>query len=138
MDKWLFFSILALLFWGLWGFFPKVASNYISPESILVYQTLGCLSVVILLFFLPEFEMEFNFKGILFSFLGGVAGTLGSLFFLYAVKTGKLSVVITITALYPMITIFLAVLLLKENLSLKQVVGIIFALVSIVLIAGGE
>lgn len=137
MDKWLFFSLLAFLFWGLWGFFPKIASNCISSENILIYQTLGCLLVVIFIPFLLKFQIEFNLKGVLFSFLGGVAGTLGSLFFLYAVRMGKLSAVITITALYPVVTILLAVFFLKEVLSLKQIAGIILALISIVLIAGG-
>ncbi len=28
MDDWLMFALLALLFWDLWGFFPKLATRF--------------------------------------------------------------------------------------------------------------
>ena len=50
-------------------------------------------------------------------------------------KNGKIINVVTLTALYPLITIILAMLLLKEHIQLKQILGIFLALIAIVLLA---
>ena len=61
-------------------------------------------------------------------------GSLGALFFLHAVSKQKASIVVTATALYPLITIILACLILKEPITLKQGIGIIFALIAMILL----
>jgi transporter family protein len=44
--------------------------------------------------------------------------------------------VVSLTALYPLITIMLAVIFLHETLILKQVIGLCFAVAAIVLLSG--
>ncbi|MBW2966178.1 EamA family transporter [Candidatus Woesearchaeota archaeon] len=136
MGDWLIFAIFALIMWGLWGFFPKLATNYISPKSALIFEVIGALVVGVVVLIVVGFKPEIHSKGITFALLTGIAGTLGALFFLYAISRGKASVVVTTTALYPIITIMLAFLILKEPVSLKQGVGMIFALTAIMLLSG--
>ena len=50
-----------------------------------------------------------------------------------AVVKSKISVIVTMTALYPIISIGLAYLILKEPVTAKEGVGIILAFVAIVL-----
>jgi len=133
MNDWFIFAILALLTWGLWGFFPKLATNYINPKSSLIYMALGTVIVGIIVLFLVGFKPEIHTKGITFAILAGIAGGLGALFFLFAVSRGKLSVVVTTSALYPLVTIILASIILKEPITLKQGIGILFALVAMIL-----
>jgi len=133
MDSWLIFAILALLIWGFWGFFPKLATNYINPKSVLVYEVIGAIIVGIIVLSFIKFKPEFHAKGITFAILTGIAGTLGALFFILAVSRGKTSVVVTTTALYPLVTIILAFLILKEPITLKQGIGMIFALMAMIL-----
>jgi len=135
MNDWFFFSVAALLLWGLWGFFPKLAVNYIDPKSALVYNTIGTVIIGAIVFFLAGFKLEFNTNGITFAILAGAAGALGGLFFLYAVSKGSLPVVVTATALYPIVTIGLAFLILKEPITLKQGLGILFSLIAIMLLS---
>ena len=65
--------------------------------------------------------------------LTGVSGLVGFLFYLTALRTGKASVVITLTALYPFLSTLLAFVILKEPISARKLVGFGFALVAIVL-----
>jgi len=135
MNSWVIFAILALLVWGFWGFFPKLATNYISPKSVLVYEVIGAIIVGMAVLFLINFKPEVNAKGITFAILTGIAGTLGALFFIFAVSRGETSVVVTTTALYPLITIILAFLILKEPITIKQGVGMIFAFAAMMLLS---
>jgi len=135
INSWLIFAILAMLVWGFWGFFPKLATNYLSPKSVLVYEVIGAIIVGMAVLFLVKFKPEVNARGITFAILTGIAGTLGALFFIFAVSSGKTSVVVTTTALYPLITIILAFLILKEPITVKQGIGMIFAFAAIMLLA---
>ena len=135
MNSWVIFAILALLVWGFWGFFPKLATNYISPKSVLVYEVIGAIIVGMAVLFLVNFKPEVNAKGITFAILTGIAGTLGALFFIFAVSRGETSVVVTTTALYPLITIILAFLILKEPITMKQGIGMIFAFAAMMLLS---
>ena len=135
MNDWVIFAILALLVWGFWGFFPKLATNYISPKSVLVYEVIGAIIVGVAVLFLVNFKPEVNAKGITFAILTGIAGTLGALFFIFAVSRGETSVVVTTTALYPLITIILAFLILKEPITMKQGIGMIFAFAAMMLLS---
>jgi hypothetical protein len=45
MDSWFFWTILAMVTFGAWGFFPKLDVNYICPKSALIYQVPGGLLV---------------------------------------------------------------------------------------------
>lgn len=135
MTDWFLFALIALLMYGLWGFFPKVAIKYISPKSILIYEVVGGLIIGLIVLFYIGFKPEIHTKGITFAILTGIAGAIGTLFFFFALLRGKLSVVVTMTALYPVVTILLAFIILQEPVTLKQGIGIIFALVAIVLLS---
>ena len=135
MNDWLIFAILAMLVWGFWGFFPKLATNYLSPKSVLVYEVIGAVIVGVVVLFLVNFKPKVNTKGITFAILTGIAGSMGALFFIFAVSRGETSVVVTTTALYPLITIALAFLILKEPVTLKQGVGMIFAFAAMILLS---
>ena len=59
----------------------------------------------------------------------------GTLCFFAAAERGKISLVVSVTALYPLITIILAALFLKEPLTLKHLAGMACALVAILLLS---
>ncbi len=135
MNHWFTMAAAALLLYGFWGFFPKLAVNHISPRSALVYEVGGALLVGLIVLGMVQFKPDVHPKGILFAALTGITGMLGTLFFFSAVDKGKVSVVVSMTALYPLISIALAVLVLHEPISAKQAAGMALALVAIFLLA---
>jgi uncharacterized membrane protein len=68
---------------------------------------------------------------------GGVLDVLANALYLLATHHGPLSVVVTLSSLYPASTVVLALVVLGERLSAQQGVGIGCALLAVLLIAGG-
>ena len=141
MENWFFLMLMVLVFWGLWAFFPKVALLYIKDtRSITLYETMGVatagLAILVWIFARGE-RPEFHATGFIFAFLTGVFAIAGLFLFISAMVTGKASIIITITALYPIVSVPLCYFLLKEPLSPRQGIGIVFALVAVILVAGG-
>jgi drug/metabolite transporter (DMT)-like permease len=66
----------------------------------------------------------------------GVVDMAANAFYLTATRFGPLSVMITLTSLYPASTVILARVVLGERLNAWQVVGVVCALAAIVLIVG--
>jgi len=136
MHNWLIYALMATAIYGFWGFFPKLASDYLDPKSAMVYQTLGTVVGALVILATLRFRLPVQGKGITFSMLAGIAGVVGTQFLLMALNEGKASLVVPVTALYPIGVILLAVFILKETLTLRQVCGIFLSLVSIFLLAG--
>ena len=136
MEGWVFWTLLAMVTFGAWGFFPKLAVIYITPQSALIYQVIGGLLVGIVGLAMIKFKPETHPLGIIYALLTGITGVLGTLFYYAAASKGQISIVVSLTALYPLITILLAVIFLHETLVLKQIIGLCFAVAAILLLAG--
>jgi len=133
MQQWLVYSLLALVMWGIWGFLPKVALTQFKPESVLLWQGIGAaFSTLVFYFFTPSLQTVT--PGIYAAIGTGIFAFVGSLFFIFALATGKTSAVVTLTALYPLVTIFLAIFFLGETITLRMFLGIIFAVIAIYLL----
>ncbi len=113
-----------------------MATNHMPPRSVYIVSALGAIGVVLALAVTTRFTLEATVEGSLFAAIAGVCSALGGLLFLHAVSRGEASVVITFTALYPVVTIVLSFTLLNEVITLKQGIGIVLALFSMVLLVG--
>ena len=67
----------------------------------------------------------------------GFVDALANFFWAIAATRGMLSLVSVIGALYPAVTVLLAVMLLKERPQLVQSIGVVLAIVGVVLISAG-
>lgn len=135
MTAWLPSALFALLAFGLWGLFTKLAILYIDSKSALVFQTLGVFIVGFIALTVMDFKLTTNIKGLSYGLLTGIAYGIGCLFYFIAADRGKIVTVVTLTALYPLVTILLSYLLLHEAVTWKQLSGIGFALLAIYLMS---
>lgn len=136
MHNWFFWTILSMVTFGVWGFFSKLAVNFISPQSAVIYQVAGGLVIGIASLGLLNFRPETHPMGILFAILTGITGVLGTLFYYMAATRGQIAIIAGVTGLYPLVTILLAMVFLHETLVLKQVLGLCCAVAAIILLAG--
>ena len=135
-PAWLVPAVAALLLWGIWGLFQKLATNQMPPRNVYLAGAMGAIAAVLAMLATSQFPLQVNTRGILFAVLAGICSSLGGFLFLRAVSRGNASVVIPFTALYPLITIILSFTILKEAITVKQGIGIALALISMVLLAG--
>jgi transporter family protein len=135
LKTWYVYSVLTVVTWGLWGVFSKLASNYSRPRQALLFQTAGVLAFAVVVFFMEKFRVEWSLPGFSWAALGGFFAFLGFLTFFAALDQGKASTVVTLSALYPLVTILLSILFLHERLAPRQGIGIVFALIASALLA---
>lgn len=135
MTIWLGNALAALLCWGLWAFFPKLALRTISPATSVFYESVGVMLTGIAVAGLLGPRLSADFHGIMYALLTGVIGTIGLYFFFTAVKTGPISVISSLTAMYPVVTVTLAVVVLHESIKPRQAAGIILAIAAAVLLS---
>ena len=133
-SDWLWPTFGSFIFWGLWGFIPKITTKYIDPKSAIFYEALGGLLLATIVLFYLNFQLDIHPKGIFLAICTGFLGFLGALCFLMAVARGPVLLVAPLSALYPIVTICLATSFLNETLTLKQGVGIGLALLSVLLV----
>lgn len=136
MKEWLIPVLGTFIFWGLWGFIPKLTLRTISPFSAMFFEAIGGLIVAVIALAVFGSRLELSRQGVSLALATGVFGILGAWTYLHGVSMGKVSLVASFTALYPILSIVLAIVLLGETLTGRQGVGILLALVSMVLIAG--
>jgi transporter family protein len=103
--------------------------------SAMIFEAVGGLLVAGIALLSGGYKLELTRQGVFLALLTGVFGILGAWTYLQAVSIGKVSLVVSFTALYPILSILLAVLFLGETLSVRQGSGIFFALIAMLLIA---
>lgn len=64
-----------------------------------------------------------------------IFGITGSIIWYFSLEKNKASLVVSFTALYPLITVILSSIFLKEKLSLQNWTGIIFAIIAGILLS---
>ena len=135
MSAWLPAALLSLFSFGLWGFFTKLAVEHIDSKSALIYQTIGVIIIGVIALGSMNFKPATDAKGLSYAVLTGIAYGVGCLFYFLAASKGKIITVVTLTALYPLVTILFAFILLKEGINIKQCAGIILAFIAILLMS---
>ncbi|BAU14529.1 hypothetical protein LEP3755_50770 [Leptolyngbya sp. NIES-3755] len=134
--NWLSYALASLFLYGFWGLFSKLATNYLGSRTVLVYDIVGAVLVGLMFFGTNNWEWRGDLRGIVFAMLTGIVGTLATLCYLVAVSKGSSSIVLPLTSLYPAITVILALLILKEPMTLRHGIGILLAVSAIILCAG--
>jgi transporter family protein len=140
MPRWLSYSLVTIVVFGVWGFVSTVVTKDVAPLTVQVLATIGLLPVALVLVFSRNLKKGTNFsRGILLATATGVLGGTGNIAMYKALQLGgEGSVVIPLTGMYPLVTVILARFLLKEKLNRIQSAGIVLALVAIYLFSPRE
>lgn len=135
--NWLVYSFLSLVTWGLWGFFGKIAARSITGEGLVLVSSIGWAATYPILFtvFRSHLRPSLGSGDLAWGILAGAVGSLGMLFFYFALERGEASRVVAITAAYPLVTALCAFFLLGEQFSIQKIIGLVFALIGIVILS---
>jgi transporter family protein len=137
VPSWLFYSLLTIVCWGAWGVVSKVASASVDADTNQIFFTIGILPLILLVLQSPRLAGGTQRRsGIAWAFITGLLGGTGNIAFFHAmVIGGKASIVVPTTALFPLVTVILAITFLHERLSKWQVLGFVLALPAIYLLS---
>jgi transporter family protein len=132
---WLWYALLGVFLWGLWGFLSKIGSDAASPMQMQILFTLGMLPVALGMFIQMRGKLDRDRVGITYGLLCGVATGVGTLGYFAALRDQNASVVTPLTGVFPVLTVILAFVILRERLNKVQMGGMLLALASIVILS---
>lgn len=135
MAAWLAFSLMALTFWGIWGVLTKVATLYLPPQAAYLVSILGYLPILGLLLIEGGFKLPWHPTGWGMALAAGVCAALGLLCYYRALAGGMAARVVPLTAMYPVVTVILSFIFLREHVTLRHLAGLAAALVAVWLLA---
>ena len=136
LAPWLIYTMLALACFGIVGFLQKISTDRISAESALVWLIGGFVLLLPFIYTRPSM-FQYPARSIAYVIAGGLLNALGSWALLAAMKNGgKASIVVPMTAVYPLLVCLAAPLLLHEQLTRTQGAGVVLGLGAILLLAG--
>ncbi len=137
---WTVWTAIALLAFGMWGVMTRAVLSELDWR-LLVLLTLAtyALPVPVIWLFDPPDAGQLGWAAAVKAVSVGLLGQLGIFFFYQALSAGgKASVVVAMTALYPIITVMGAIFLLNESPSVIQLLGAVLAVLAVALLAVGS
>lgn len=125
-------AVGAIICWGLWAFFNKIAVGKIGLQAAFWNAVIILLGITIYLVVTHQFfPIKQDTTGIVFAILAGLATAAASIIFYILLGRNPAGYVVTITSLFPVVTLILSMLFLKEALSMQKIIGFILAFTAI-------
>jgi uncharacterized membrane protein len=136
MDNlnWRTLIVIYIVISGIWGALAKFASDRINNPYTMSFVAVTGAWLTITVLSVPRLTFQ-STVGVSVAALCGFLGGLSVILFYSALRQSLASVIIPLSSLYIIVTVFLCYLFLGESLNLKQLTGIILGLVSIYLLA---
>ncbi len=135
-QKWFWFSVASAFCWAGFAISARFGSNELPANMMQFVAAFGFLAFGIVLFATRGFRLDRSKKGAVYGTVAGVLLAAGGLALYAAYRGGSnTAVVTTATSLYPMFTVLLAVLFLRERITVRQSVGMAFAVAAIVILS---
>lgn len=135
LPPWFWFSALVLITWGIVGLLQKLSTNEISAESALIWLVAGFI-LLTPVFYPGKAMFSYSSRSLTYILMSAALNAIGAWALLAAMKNGgKASIVVPLTALYPLVVVLTAPVVLRESISLLQMLGVICALIAVLLLS---
>ena len=136
MQTWLLCVLVALVFWGITGVTQKLSTNAISSERSFLWFCWAMVALSAMVAALARVPHKLGALALLSAIAGGTLNGLGAWTSFRALESGgKASIVISLISLYPMLTVVMAVIFLKERLTIHQIAGVVMAVAAATLLS---
>jgi drug/metabolite transporter (DMT)-like permease len=133
---WLVFALITTVFWGVWGAFIEIPEKAGFPPtlgySVWALTMIPCSVVALVII---HGKLEYDLRSIFLGSTVGLLGAGGQLALFEALRLGPAYLVFPIISLYPVVTVFLSLTLLKERASRRATAGIVVALPAMALLS---
>jgi transporter family protein len=125
--------------WGLWGFFGKLAlQKGMAPTTMFLTEVItsaACTVPLVVVLFRNHSLSQVHTSWNVFGVLSGAGLALGLLCYYVALEKTQASILVPLTAMYPVVSVLLSYAVLHERLSLLQWVGVVLVVGAILLLS---
>lgn len=128
---------LTIVAWGLWGIFDKLALARAEPKDVFLVTAILAIPQIPLVLFLLTWNYDqwhLSSSLIIYASASSVISSLGMALYLDSMKRADSSVVLGMTAAYPLVTQVLGLLIMGEAFSTTRAIGAVFIALGIVVI----
>jgi drug/metabolite transporter (DMT)-like permease len=130
--SWLFYALVTTFTWGIWGALIEIPQNAGFPPTLgYIIWSLTMIPCALIALYLVNWKIETDKRSVLLGLIIGLLGGGGQLALFEALKEGPAYIIFPFVSLYPLLTILLSVVFLKEKTSGLKWFGIAVALVAI-------
>jgi len=127
---WLVASLITIALWGVVGLLQKMGSQHSTSNSLMLWTTAGYLLLLPFLF-TDSHLLALPARALVVGVASGLTNGLGAWSLYTAFERGaRASVAVPLTALNPLVTLVLALLVLGERLTVAQTAGVVLALIA--------
>lgn len=135
-KAWLLYALVTTVFWGIWGAFIEIPEKAGFPATLgYVVWALTMVPCAIVALYIIRWKPETDRRSVFLGMAVGLLGAGGQLILFEALREGPAYIVFPLISLFPVLTIVLSVIFLKEKTNLRHWVGIVLALVAAVFLA---
>lgn len=133
MSPYILIAIISSVLFGFTTIMQKKTTGIDSVTFSMISLGASFLSVFIYWLFFNH-SKTYSWNGINYSLTAGVLSGFAFLFFIIALRMCKVSTVVIINSFSAAIAVLLAAMLLKEHLTITQIIGIIMGLGGVILV----
>ncbi len=134
-QHWLVYAIITTIFWGVWGALIEIPQKVFPPTLSYCVWALTMVPCALVALYIIHWKVEHDWKSILLGCTVGFTGAGGQLLLFQALRQGPAYIIFPFISLYPILTIFLSVLILRERTNLRKWIGIGIALIAILFLS---
>ncbi len=125
------YALVTTVFWGIWGAFIEIPEKSGFPGNTWLYCMVThndpcavyALSGI-------GWKLDHDRRSIVLGSAVGLLGAGGQLILFQALRQGPAYIIFPIISMYPVLTIFLSIVFLRERTRFRQWTGIILALIA--------
>jgi len=133
ISAWMLFALLTLVLFGVAAITQKLSTNHISAELSFIWFGAAFLVIAAVIMLVQPLNWHLSARTWFWTILAGACNALGAWASFVAYRSGgKASVVTPLAALYPIVTVALAVPLFHEKVNAREAVGIVLAVAAAV------
>jgi drug/metabolite transporter (DMT)-like permease len=134
--NWITFVIVHVIFMGVWGALIEIPEKYGFPATLgYVVWALTMIPAAVVALIINKWHVESDRRSIFLGTAAGILGAGGQLVLFFTLRIAPAYLVFPLLSLTPVVTILLAVVLLKEKTGRLGWIGIAVAVVAVLLLS---
>ncbi|GCD39692.1 membrane protein [Streptomyces chrestomyceticus JCM 4735] len=134
-KSWILYASLLVLFWGVWGAFSSEPNSRYDYPNEMIYIIWAFTMLIPAYFALRGNTFDRRPIAAVYGLIAGLTGAGGQLLLFHALANGPAYLIFPLVSLSPVVTVVLAMALLRERINRLALVGVVAALAAIVLLS---